>query len=144
MGDLRMERRFAVPPAELFEFLTAPANVAQWWGPENMSMGEHRLDLTRPGPWFFVLVDPSGGQHRMSGEVRAVDPPHSVELTMTVPGPQPIVDSLVRFEVTADGHGSRLVLTQSGLTDEMIVAGSTRGWVAVLDRLERLVAKRPR
>lgn len=141
MGELRMERHFLASPERVFAFVTEPDNVIQWWGPEGMTVGEHQLDLSRPGPWFFILVDPAGNSHRMSGEVLVVEPPHAVELTMLVPGAGASVDSTVRFEIRPHGKaGSHFVLIQRGLNDEMIVRGSTRGWVAVLDRLQRLLA----
>lgn len=141
MGDLRMERHFEASVERVFAFVTEPQNVVQWWGPEGMTAGEHQLDLSLPGPWHFVLIDPSGGRHRMSGTVLAVEPPRLVELTMLVPGTDPPPDSTVRFEIRPDGKGGcSLILTQSGLTNEMIVVGSNRGWVAVLDRLQRLLS----
>ena len=141
MGELKIERHYPVAPERLFAFLTETANLLKWWGPEGTSVAEQSLDLTRTGPWNFVLIDPQGGHHRMSGEVRAVDAPHSVEFTLIVyePVDNPSINSTVRFEVRPDGDGgSHFILTQTGLTDEMIVIGSTRGWTSTLARLERL------
>ena len=84
MGELKIERHYPVAPERLFAFLTETANLLKWWGPEGTSVAEQSLDLTRTGPWNFVLIDPQGGHHRMSGEVRAVDAPHSVEFTLIV------------------------------------------------------------
>jgi uncharacterized protein YndB with AHSA1/START domain len=139
MGELRMERRYTVAPETVFAFVTEPAHLLQWWGPEGTDVAEYDLDLMRPGPWFLVLIDPQGGKHRMSGEVLAVDPPRSVEFTMIVPGTDPAIDSTVRFEVEPDGKGgARFVLIQSGITEEMIAMGS-RGWGSTLARLDRLI-----
>jgi len=139
MAELRMERRFAASPEKVFAFVTERQNLLQWWGPQNMSASEHTLDLTRPGPWKLVFVGPDGGQYPMGGRVLSVDPPRAVEFTMSVPGTNPVVNSTVRFEITPDGSGgSHFILTQSGITDDMVVMGS-RGWVGPLDRLERLL-----
>ena len=141
MGELKIERHYAVAPERLFAFLTETGNLLKWWGPEGTSVAEQSLDLTRAGPWNFVLIDPQGGHHRMSGDVRAVDPPRSVEFTMIVHEPvdNPSINSTIRFEVRPDGAGgSHFILTQTGLTDEMIIIGSTRGWTSTLARLERL------
>jgi uncharacterized protein YndB with AHSA1/START domain len=132
MGELRMERRFRASPERLFSYLTEARNVAGWWGPEGMTVGDHALDLAKPGPWSMVLTDPAGRSMEMSGTVVAVDPPRSVELTMMVPGTG--VESTVRFEVVAAGTGSTLTLMQSGISDEMIAWGQ-RGWVGPLNRL---------
>lgn len=135
MGELRMERTFRASPERLFHHLTDARSVAAWWGPEGMTVGDHRLDLWRPGPWSMALSDPSGRTMEMSGEVLSVDPPHSLELTMIVPGTG--VESTVRLEVRPEGTGSQLTLIQSGISDEMIAWGQ-RGWVGPLNRLAAL------
>ena len=135
MGELRMERTFRASPERLFHHLTDAKSVVLWWGPEGMTVGAHKLDLTEPGPWSMAITDPSGRAMEMSGTVLAVDPPRSVELTMMVPGTG--VESTVRLEVAAEGTGSKLTLIQSGITDEMIAWGQ-RGWVGPLNRLAGL------
>jgi uncharacterized protein YndB with AHSA1/START domain len=139
---LKIERTFAVAPAKVFSFVTQKENLLKWWGPEGTSVGEHNLDLSAPGNWWFELVTPDGGRHMVSGKVLAVDAPSFVEFTLVVhakEGP-PSIDSLVRFEVRANpGGGTNFLLTQSGLTSEEIVEGSTNGWVSTLTRLERLL-----
>jgi uncharacterized protein YndB with AHSA1/START domain len=135
MGELRMEREFRASPERLFHHLTDAKSVAAWWGPEGMTVGDHRLDLGRPGPWSMAISDPSGRAMEMSGTVLSVDPPRSLELTMMVPGTG--VESTVRLEVVPQGTGSKLTLIQSGITDEMIAWGQ-RGWVGPLNRLAAL------
>ena len=140
MGELRMERHFAVPPEKVFAFVTETQNLIQWWGPEGMDVPEQELDLTRPGPWSVIFADPAGrGRYAMNGLVRAVDPPRVVEFTMNVPGTDPTVYSTVRFEIRPDGAGGcHFALIQTGITDEMIAMGQ-RGWAKTLDRLDRLI-----
>jgi len=142
LAVLKIERTFRVPPETVFAFVTQTDLLLKWWGPEGTSVAEHDLDLSRPGPWWFVLVDPAGGRHRVDGVVLAVDPPRSVEFTLIVhsaDGP-PAIDSIVRFDVSAGGDGTtRFVLTQSGLADDQMAAASSSGWVSTLTRLEQLL-----
>ncbi|MEE9454204.1 MAG: SRPBCC domain-containing protein [Paracoccaceae bacterium] len=142
MKELRIERNFPSDPVKVFAYVTQMDNLLKWWGPEGTSIGEHNLDLSKTGDWFFVLVDPAGGRHRVSGKVLAVDAPRSVEFTLIVhsqTGP-PSIDSVVRFEVSPDGAGGAdFVLIQTGLSSEQIVEGSTQGWVSTLRRLEELL-----
>ncbi|MEE9387335.1 MAG: SRPBCC domain-containing protein [Paracoccaceae bacterium] len=142
MGELRIERDFPVSAKKLFAFVTQNENLLKWWGPEGFGYGDQNLDLTKPGDWDMVMVDPSGGHHRISGVVLAIDPPRSVDFTLIVhaqEGP-PSIDSTVRFEVASvDTGGSRLILTQTGLSEEDIIKGSTQGWISTLARLESLL-----
>lgn len=142
MGDLKIERNFPVSPKRVFAFVTEMDNLLKWWGPVGTSIGEHNLDLSKPGAWFFVLIDPKGGHHRVSGVVLSVDAPRSVEFTLIVHDPDgpPSIDSVVRFEISSDNKGgARFVLTQTGLTEDEIVKGSTQGWISTLGRLQELL-----
>ena len=139
---LIMERVFAAPPAKVFAYLTEQDNLLKWWGPEGTSVAENHLDLSRLGDWWMVMVDPSGGHTRVTGEVLKLDPPKMVEFSLIVhtkDGP-PMIDSVVRFEVNPiDTGGSHFTLTQSGLSDEEIEMQSKYGWASTLLRLEKLL-----
>lgn len=139
MAELRLERRFAAAPEKVFAFVTETAHLIDWWLPPGTSMGDHALDLSRPGPWHCVMIHPQRGEFRMAGEVRELDPPRRVVLTMNVPGVEGD-DSVVRFELAPDGAGgTRFTLVQSGLSEEMAEHGK-RGWAGPLDQLEALLA----
>lgn len=142
MGELRIERDFPHRPETVFAFVTETENLVKWWGPEGFGLGTHNLDLSRTGDWFFNLIDPGGGEHYVSGVVLSVDPPRSVEFTLIVhePDAPPSIDSVVRFEISPNGDGGSIfVLTQTGLSHEEIVRGSTQGWISTLGRLELLL-----
>jgi uncharacterized protein YndB with AHSA1/START domain len=137
MSQLRIERHYPVPPERLFAFVTEPANLLQWWGPQGTAIETHDLNLGRLGPWSLVFLTPGHGRFAMQGNVLAVTPPRAVEFTMNVPGAE--TDSTVRFEITPDGAGgSRFALIQSNITDEMVAMGQ-HGWVSTLTRLEKLM-----
>ena len=136
MSELRIERRYPVTPALLFAFVTEPANLVQWWGPEGVGIVTHDLDLSRLGPWSLTFLNPGGGTFAMRGNVLSVTPPRIVEFTMNVPGEE--TDSTVRFEIAPDGTGSRFTLIQSGISDQMVAMGQ-HGWGSTLRRLEKLM-----
>ena len=110
MGEPRIERRFPVRPEIVFAFVTETENLVKWWGAEGFGLGKHDLDLSRTGDWFFNLIDPSGGEHYVSGTVLAVDPPNAVEFTLIVHEPEaaPSIDSVVRFQISPDGDGGSI------------------------------------
>lgn len=139
---LIMERVFAAPPAKVFAFITEQDHLLKWWGPSGTSVAENHLDLSALGEYWFIMVDPSGGRTKVTGEVLELDPPHMIEFSLIVhiqDGP-PMIDSVVRFEVAAiDTGGTHFTLTQSGLTDEEIKLQSKYGWASTLARLEDLL-----
>lgn len=139
---LIMERVFAAPPAKVFAFITERENLLLWWGPTGTSVAENQLDLSTLGAYWFIMVDPSGGRTKVTGEVLRHEPPKLVEFSLivhTANGP-PMIDSVVRFEVAAiDTGGTHFTLTQSGLTDAEIDMQSKYGWASTLARLEELL-----
>jgi len=146
MAELRIERLFAASVERVFDYVTRPDLLMRWWGPVGTRIGENDLDLSRKGPWFFTLIREDGGGGRVTGEVLAVQRPDFVEFTLIVPGPEDsiMIDSLVRFEVSADkSGGTRFVLIQTGLSSEQVAEMSTKGWVSTLARLEAEFATTP-
>ena len=137
-----MERTFPVEPERVFAFITQTDNLLKWWGPEGTSIAEHNLDFSKPGAWSATMVSPQGSAHTVGGEVVAIDPPNSVELTLSFRmddgerGPE----SVIRFEVRSnDAGGTLFLLTQSGLKAEEIADMRDKGWASALGRLEQLV-----
>lgn len=142
MTDLRLERRFACPPDMLFAFVTEPAHLLDWWGPEGMHVPEGRLDFTREGPWDSVMQSAEGQRFKVSGQVTKVDPPHSVGFTWAWhdEADRRGAESHVTLTITPDGTGSRLVLDHRGLGDDEVAQNHEAGWTSSLTKLGRLAA----
>jgi uncharacterized protein YndB with AHSA1/START domain len=141
MAELRLDRHFDAPPARVFTFLTEAEGLLQWWVPDGTTPGEQQLDLTRPGPWLLKLNSAGMGETIMSGNVLSIDPPRSIELTFDVAyGGMPPMPSTVRFELVPDGAGTKLTVIQSGISEDMVMMGMTRGWPVTFDRLEKALA----
>ncbi len=83
MKTLQMTITFAVPEARVFTHLTETASPLNWWGAKGKHITTHVLSLAAPNPWYATLVDPQGHGTMAVGEVRVVDPPHLVELTLS-------------------------------------------------------------
>jgi uncharacterized protein YndB with AHSA1/START domain len=141
MTDLTMEREFKADPNTVFAFLTKPANIVQWWGPEGMSVPEADMDFSRPGPWSSVLLSADGKRFKVSGMVLAVRPPHAVELTWAWHDERGDRghESRVRFEVNpGKAGGTHFTLHHTGLADEESAKGHRSGWTSALRKLERM------
>lgn len=142
MSELRMERTFPVAPETVFDHITRTEYLLQWWGPEGMSISEHDLDLSRPGPWNSTMTNAEGASYKVSGEVVIVDAPHAVEFTWAWhdENDERGHNSRVRFEVAPDGNGgARFTMIHSGLADEESAANHEGGWGSSFVKLERLL-----
>ena len=144
MTELTMTRRFDATPARVFEFVTRPEMLLQWWGHDGWSMEEAQLDFTRRGPWFAKMRSDEGNPFHHGGDV--------VELgDMTVRftwqwhnanGRQSDL-STVTFSVAPDGQGSLFTIHHTGLPDDDFGRAHEMGWAASLARLTALVHPDP-
>jgi uncharacterized protein YndB with AHSA1/START domain len=121
---VRLERRFDASPEELWAALTEPEQLRGWLGPAKLADG--RVEL--------VLGE--ADDQRVEGRLLVVDPPRVLEYEWRWPGE---TDSVVRFELRADGDGTLLVLDHR-LLPAAAARGYDAGWRAYLDRLESLLA----
>ena len=78
VDDLVIKRCFPASPKTIFGLVTQTRHLLSWWGPEDVHIGENNLDLSQRGEWFSVMVNGDCTTHKVSGEVLAIDPPHSV------------------------------------------------------------------
>ncbi len=142
MSTLEMTRIFAASQDKVFRHLTETAFLLNWWGPEGTRIADHNLSFAAPGPWSATMVGPQGHGATVGGEVRVVEPPNMVELTLgfaledDTRGPE----SVIRFTLSTTPTGdTKLQLTQSGLNPEHIADMRDKGWASALARLETLV-----
>ena len=142
MSEVRIERTFESDPETVFAFVTEGEKLLKWWGHEGMTIPEHNLDFSEPGPWMATLVGAEGGRYKMSGEVVAVDPPNSVEFTWGWhdENDERGHSSHVRFDVKpAETGGAEFVLTHTGLPDDESAANHNRGWTSSMSKLDRVL-----
>ena len=138
--DVVIERHFPVDPARVFEIVTQPEHLADWWGPEGLSLIDTMLDLSRAGPWQSTMVNADGARYKVSGRVVTVDPPRHVEFTWGWHDAHDTRghESRVRFDVRGDGNGGTIFrLIHTALPDAESVANHTDGWTSSLRKLER-------
>lgn len=137
MTDLRLEREFSVTPDKLFDWVSAPGKLLQWWGPEGMHIPEHTLDFSRIGPWYSIMQNAEGQQFKVSGHVTHVDPPKSIGFTWGWHDPDDNrgAESHVTFTVVASESGSRLLIDHRELGDDEISASHETGWTSALRKL---------
>lgn len=141
MTQLIIERTFAADAQTVFAFVTQTENLQKWWGPEGMTLPDHNLDLSQSGVvWHSVMMNKEGGRFKVSGEVIAVDPPHSVEFTWGWhdDNDQRGHSSQVRFDVTPSASGGAVFkLTHFDLPDDESAANHSAGWASSFSKLEQ-------
>jgi uncharacterized protein YndB with AHSA1/START domain len=120
---LRFERRFSHPPEKVWKALTDPAEMAHWF-PARVEME------LKPGAQIRFTFEEGPDVESPDGEVVEVDPPRLFVYTWG--------DEVLRWELTPDGPGCRLVFThdigESG--GGMLATGrNAAGWDECLEAL---------
>jgi uncharacterized protein YndB with AHSA1/START domain len=138
---LRMERRFEAPPEAVFDAWTNPEVLRRWWAAApGWETPAAEVDLRAGGRYRLTMRDPAAGaEHTVGGEYVEVRRPERLTYTWaweTETGePAPVEPSLVSVDFLADGDGTRVELTHSGLASGESRAQHEHGWNACLDNL---------
>ncbi|MEZ5910946.1 MAG: SRPBCC domain-containing protein [Paracoccaceae bacterium] len=140
MPDVCLTRDFPVTTDGLYDYITRPDRLAQWFGPEGTELAEHDMDFTRTGPWFAVLVGrESGNRFKVSGQVTHVRPKTSVGLTWAWhdDADRRGAESHVTLSVAAAAKGAKLTIDHRELADAEAVESHRKGWTSTLDNLSK-------
>ena len=141
--EIHMTRLFDAPPHLVFEAMTKPEHVTQWWGRlgDGYSVPVCEIDLRPGGAWRFVNRHPNG-EAAFHGEYREIVPPHRVVFTEIFED-FPDVVSVVTSELTEESGKTRLTVTveypSREVRDQVMTSGMARGAGISYDRLEDLV-----
>ncbi|HMG69470.1 MAG TPA: SRPBCC family protein [Gemmatimonadaceae bacterium] len=141
--EIRVERIFNAPRDRVWQAMTDPKLVAQWWGRGNKLVVE-RLEVERGGHWRFVEHAPEG-VNGFEGRFREVTPPSRVVQTFEWDGmPGYVIVETATLEDLGDGR-TRLVNTSLFHTTEerdgFLQSGMEGGMNESYAALDRLLAK---
>ena len=132
------------PPERVFDALTDPAELAEWWGGDDETVRECEAEVRPGGSWTVHTVDRDGTERTTGGEYRVVDPPRRLEHTWHSTGDPG--ESIVRYDLEplgVDGAGgTRLTVTHT--SPVMLATATPLTWTSSLLRLmERLTHSDP-
>jgi uncharacterized protein YndB with AHSA1/START domain len=142
--EIRMTRLFNAPRTLVFEAMSKPEHVRQWWGRlgEGYSVPVCEIDLRVGGRWRFVNRHPKG-EAAFHGEYREIQPPGRIVFTEIFED-FPDAVSVVTSELTEEGGKTRMTVTvdygTKQIRDMVMASGMARGAGISYDRLEDLLA----
>lgn len=143
--EVRMTRVFDAPRELVFEAMTKPEHVKEWWGRlgDGYSVPACDIDLRVGGKWRFVNKHPKG-EVTFYGEYREITPPNRLVFT-EIFADFPDNVSVVTTVFTDEGKKTRMTVTVDYGTQEVrdivLGTGMTRGAGISYDRLDDLVRK---
>jgi uncharacterized protein YndB with AHSA1/START domain len=141
--DIVITRLFAAPRALVFEVMTQPEHIRQWWGNlgDGYSVPVCEVDLRVGGRWRFVNKH-TKGEAAFHGVYREISAPGRVVFT-EIFEPFPDAESVVCAELTDENGQTRLTATctypSREVRDMVLQTGMEKGAALSYDRLEDLV-----
>jgi uncharacterized protein YndB with AHSA1/START domain len=143
--EVRMTRLFDAPRHLVFEAMSKPEHVKEWWGRlgEGYSVPVCEIDLRPGGKWRFVNRHPNG-EAVFYGVYREIAAPERVVFT-EIFEPFPDAESVVTSVLTEENGKTRLTVTvlypSPEVRDMVIKTGMAKGAGISYDRLEDLVGE---
>ena len=143
--EIRLTRLFNAPRTLVFDAMTKPEHVRQWWGQlgDGYSVVACEIDLRVGGKWRFVNRHPQG-EVTFYGEYQEIARPSRLVLT-EIFADYPESVSVVSTDYTEEGRRTRLTATvkypSKAIRDMVIQSGMSKGAGISYDRLEDLLAK---
>lgn len=139
--EVVLTRVFDAPRDLVFEAMTRPELLKQWFGPHGWNLVVCEVDLRVGGAWRYVLEGPDGRSMGMGGEYREIVPGERTVHTEAFddyPG-----DSVVTVVLTE--HDGRTTMTGTVLYDSqetrdaVVESGMEHGAAETYDRLADLL-----
>jgi len=144
--EIRLTRLFDAPRNLVFEAMSKPEHITQWWGRlgDGYSVPVCEVDLRPGGAWRFVNRTPKGELVAFYGVYREIAPPERMVFT-EIFEQFPDAESVVTAVFTVENGKTRLTATvlypSVEVRDMVLKSGMDRGAAISYDRLEDVVAR---
>jgi uncharacterized protein YndB with AHSA1/START domain len=137
---LILDRTLPAPRPAVWEALTSPRRLAEWWGPKGFTIPEIEFEPQVGGRYRITMQPPEGEPFHLEGEFREVDPPARLAFTFNWDPPDPD-DRETLAELTLDDRGeeTEVGFRQGRFATEERRALHEGGWSDSLDKLAELL-----
>jgi len=141
--SLEIKRLIKAPRDRVYAAWTDPAQLKQWFGPENVQTHDFIAEVRVGGKFRWDLTSSEGERMAVGGEYHELRPGRKIVFTWQWEDDEAWENnvSIVTVELTDRDDGTELRLAHERLPNEASRDGHTRGWNSALDKLEKFVSK---
>ena len=141
--SLEIKRLIKAPRDRVYAAWTDPAQLKQWFGPENVQTRELIAEARAGGKFRWDLTNSEGEKMTCRGEYRELQPGRKIVFTWQWDDDETWENhtSIVTVELDDVAGGTELRLTHEQLPNEDSRDGHTRGWNSAVDKLAKFVSK---
>ena len=135
------EIHIAAQPERVFQALTDPAEVVQWWGQKGVYRAtEYAADLRVGGGWHTAGDGPDGRHFVVKGKIVEIHPPRVLAYTWMASWTGD-AETQVRWELSPTETGTLVTVHHSGLAGRPELTESYRGWPRMLAWLQAFLER---
>jgi uncharacterized protein YndB with AHSA1/START domain len=135
---VKLSSSVQAPAQRVFEAMTDPNQVAEWWGPEGFTSPEVILDVRVGGAYRIAMQPPEGEPFYLVGEYVEVSPPSHLAYTFRWEPPDPDDrETVARLALRERAGATEIELTQGPFATEARRELHEAGWTDSLARLAR-------
>jgi uncharacterized protein YndB with AHSA1/START domain len=138
--ELKLDRTLNAPVERVWKALTEGAQIARWYGPsDDFRIEVMEWDCRVGGDYRVAMHHKEGQTHTCFGTFKTLLPNERIAYSWAWEG-QPPMDTLVTFELAAEGDRTHLSFTHAGFPAEEAREQHRMGWTGSLERLQGAVA----
>ncbi len=143
--EIVMTRTFDAPRELVFEAMTKPEHMKEWWGPRGYTMPVCEIDLRPGGEYRFVSADADGNEYAFRGEYREIVRSGEDRLDLRVRGDAG--QRQCRHHDPRRRRTAKTTITSTSVFDSveqrdgMLESGMETGAAETYDRLAELLEK---
>jgi uncharacterized protein YndB with AHSA1/START domain len=136
------EIHIAAPPERVFQAITDPRQLLQWWGQKGMyRCTRFETDVRVNGKWLSEGIGETGETFQVTGEYLEVNPPNTVAYTWIASWTGALTTT-VRWQLEAKNGGTLAKVEHTGFAGNAEAAKNhAEGWRRVLAWMGAFVEK---
>ena len=141
--SLEIKRFINAPRDRVYAAWTDPAQLKEWFGPENVQTRELVADARIGGKFRWDLTNQEGEEMTVHGEYRELQPARKIVFTWQWDDDENWEEhvSVVTVELSDRDGGTEVRLVHEKLPSAESRDRHNEGWNSVLDRLEKFFNK---
>ena len=144
--------RFDAPIGRIWQIWSDPRQLERWWGPPTFPATVTEHNLAPGGTVAYTMTGPEGDRHQGWWRVRAVDPPHTLELEDSFADADGNPDTPVGVTRVAlselAGGGTQMVITTAWASveamEQILATGTDAGMAAAVGQIDELLSPQAR
>ena len=134
---LYLTRIFDAPQQVVFDYFTIPELVCTWWGPEDVTTINAEINLHIEGDCRWEMRDANDSPLLLHGKILEVIPPERLVMSHQWQNDNQI--TIVTLEFISLGEQTKLLLTQTGISQKLPLNLYDDWWLSTFTRLQNSI-----